>query len=209
MKRIVLLLYVCLSPVLVVAQMSFDDGTYVRFKTLNHRISAPNGAEGQHSGLYKLTGSEIIDLGILTAGDPTEELEIRCRLEGALLPMNSASEPMAGDFAIPYDVNETTLSANTIYWFYIPPSYDLTYSPSTEASNYSDNAYSDAKYFLVSGGNTSYQPIPLEQELADSNARFLNARATWVYDTAMYNLVGTGRRWMGELEPKWFRLNAS
>ncbi|MGB2289637.1 MAG: hypothetical protein ACPH4E_01315, partial [Schleiferiaceae bacterium] len=96
MKRFVLLLYVCLSPVLVLAQMSFAEGTYVRFKTLNHRISALNGAEDQHSGLYKLTGSEIIDLGILTAGDPTEELEIRCRLEGALLPMNSASEPMAG-----------------------------------------------------------------------------------------------------------------
>ena len=33
---------------------------------------------------------------------------------------------MAGDFSIPYDVNEATLSVNTIYWFYIPPSYDLT-----------------------------------------------------------------------------------
>ncbi|MEL0146150.1 MAG: hypothetical protein VW808_04420, partial [Schleiferiaceae bacterium] len=162
MKRIVLLLYVFLSPVLVLAQMSFAEGTYVRFKTLNHRISAPNSAEGQHSGLYKLSGSDIIDLGILSSGDPTGALEIRCRLEGTLLPMNSVSEPMAGDFSIPYDVNEATLSANTIYWFYIPPSYDLTFNPSTEASNYSDNAYSDAKYFLVSGGNTSYQPIPLE-----------------------------------------------
>ena len=26
-----------------------------------------------------------------------------------------------------------------------------------------------------------------------------DARATWVYDPAMYHLVGTGRRWMGEL----------
>ena len=134
MKRIVLLLYVFLSPVLVLAQMSFAEGTYVRFKTLNHRISAPNGAEDQHSGLYKLTGSEIIDLGILTAGDPTEELEIRCRLEGALLPMNSASEPMAGDFAIPYDVNETTLSAkHHILVLHSSPATILPTSPSTEA----------------------------------------------------------------------------
>ena len=44
--------------------MSFDEGTYVRFKTLNHRISPPKGSEDQYSGLYKLTGSEIIDLGI-------------------------------------------------------------------------------------------------------------------------------------------------
>ena len=198
-KRIILLLFVFLSPVFVSAQMSFDEGTYVRFKTLNHRISAPNGSEIQHSGLYNLTGSEIIDLGILSSGDPTEELEIRCRLDGILFPVNSASEPMGGDFSIPYDVNESILTANTIYWFYIPTSYDITYSPSTETSNYSDNAYSDAKYFLVSGGNTSFQSIPFEQESADSNARLLNARATWIYDTAMYNLVGTGRRWMGEL----------
>ncbi|HAP71115.1 MAG TPA: hypothetical protein DCQ41_01500, partial [Cryomorphaceae bacterium] len=179
--------------------MSFDEGTYVRFKTLNHRISAPKGSEDQHSGLYKLTGSEVIDLGILSSGNPTEALEIRCRLDGVLSPINSASEPMGGDFSIPYDVNESILTANTIYWFYIPTNYDITYSPSTETSNYSDNGYSDAKYFLVSGGNTSYQPIPLEQESADSNARLLNARAYWIYDTAMYNLVGTGRRWMGEL----------
>ena len=198
-KRIVLLTYVFFSPVLVSAQMSFDEGTYVRFKTLNHRISPPKGSEDQYSGLYKLTGSEIIDLGILSSGNPTESLEIRCRLDGVLSPINRASEPMGGDFSIPYYVNESILTANTIYWFYIPTSYDITYSPSTETSNYSDNGYSDAKYFLVSGGNTSYQPIPSEQESADSNARLLNARATWIYDTAMYNLVGTGRRWMGEL----------
>lgn len=188
-----------LSPVLVSAQMSFDEGTYVRFKTLNHRISPPKGLEDQYSGLYKLTGSEIIDLGILSSGNPTESLEIRCRLDGVLSPINRASEPMGSDFSIPYNVNESILTANTIYWFYIPTSYDITYSPSTETSNYSDNGYSDAKYFLVSGGNTSYQPIPSEQESADSNARLLNARATWIYDTAMYNLVSTGRRWMGEL----------
>ena len=125
-KRIVLLTYVFLSPVLVSAQMSFDEGTYVRFKTLNHRISPPKGLEDQYSGLYKLTGSEIIDLGILSSGNPTESLEIRCRLDGVLSPINRASEPIGGDFSIPYYVNESILTANTIYWFYIPTTYDIT-----------------------------------------------------------------------------------
>ena len=198
-KRIVLLIYVFFSPLLAVGQLSFDEGTYVRFKTLKHRISQPSHWGAQYSGLYMLTGREVMDLGILPESAPTSSLEIRCRLDGTLTPMNSANEPMGADFSIPYYTNNATLSDLTEYWFYIPPSFDLSYDPSTGASDYVGNPFSDEKYFLVSGGNTGYQPIPVEQVPADSASRSLNARATWVYDTAMYNLVGTGRRWMGEL----------
>ena len=199
MKRIVLLIYVFLSPLLVMGQMSFSEGTYVRFKTLKHRISEPDNAASRFSGVYKLTGREIMDLGILQQSAPTTGLDIRCRLDGTLAPLNAPNEPMGADFSIAYYVNNEYLTDLTEYWFYIPPSFDLSYDVSTKTSDYTGNPYSDEKYFLVSGGNTNYQPLPLEQVPADTASRQLNARATWVYDTALYNLVGTGRRWMGEL----------
>jgi hypothetical protein len=181
--------------------MSFDNGTYVRFKTLNHRISGPQMWGQESSGMYSLSGSEVLDLGILSNGANNSELEIRCRLNGTLAPLNATSELVGKDFSIPYYVfdSDTTLDEDTEFWFYIPPSYDITYDPLNGTSSYTSNPYSDQKYFLVSGGNDSYQPIPLEAVPEPATSRAMNARATWVYDTAMYNLVGTGRRWMGEL----------
>ncbi len=148
-----------------------------------------------------LSGSEIIDLGILGEGSRNESLEIRCRLDGTLSPKNTVSEPMGADFSIPYHIvdSDSIIDAATEFWFYIPPSYTMIYDPALGRSSYFANPYSDQKYFLVSGGNTTYQGIPLEAVAEQDSSRALNARATWVYDTAMYNLVGTGRRWMGEL----------
>ena len=201
MKKIIALFGIILYPVLVAGQMSFDAGTYVRFKTLNHRISAPKTWGEESSGLYMLSGSEILDLGILTVASSNQSLEIRCRLEGNLSPQNSASEPMNNDFSIPYHVfdSDSIIDDDTEFWFYIPPNYNMSYDPILGSSSYVPNPFSDRKYFLVSGGNTAYQGIPLEAVAKQDSSRALNAKATWVYDTAMYNLVGTGRKWMGEL----------
>ena len=111
--------------------MSFDNGTYVRFKTLNHRISGPQMWAQESSGMYSLSGSEVLDLGILSIGANTSELEIRCRLNGTLAPLNATSELVGKDFSIPYYVfdSDTTLDEDTEFWFYIPPSYDITYDP--------------------------------------------------------------------------------
>ena len=164
MKKIIAFIGVILLPVLVAGQMSFDAGTYVRFKTANHRITAPQNWEEESSGLYKLSGSEILDLGILTESSSNQSLEIRCRLEGNLSPQNSASEPMGNDFSIPYHIfdSDTIIDDATEFWFYIPPSYNYSYDPILGKSSYVSNPYSDRKYFLVSGGNTAYQSIPLE-----------------------------------------------
>jgi len=182
-------------------QMSFDSGTYVRFKTINHRISAPQNWREESSGLHMLSGSEILDLGILSEESSNKSLEIRCRLEGNLSPQNNASEPMGNDFSIPYHIidSDSIIDDATEFWFYIPPNYNISFDAISGRSSYVSNPFSDRKYFLVSGGNTAYQGIPTEAVLEQDSSRALNARATWVYDTAMYNLVGTGRKWMGEL----------
>ena len=201
MKKIKALFGIILFPVLVAGQMSFDAGTYVRFKTINNRISAPQYWGEESSGLYMLRGSEILDLGILTEESKNQSLEIRCRLEGNLPPQNSASEPMSNDFSIPYHIfdSDSIIDVNTEFWFYIPPNYSISYDPNSGRSSYVSNPFSDRKYFLVSGGNTAYQGIPLEAVAEQDSSRAMNANVTWVYDTAMYNLVGTGRKWMGEL----------
>ena len=181
--------------------MSFDQGTYVRFRTLIHGTAGVQEEGRAYSGIYRMLGSEIIDLGILPTGSSNASLDIRCRLDGTLSYLNDQNEPIGASFRIPYYVEDTDslLDEATAYWFYLPPSYNLNYDYLTHNSLYAPNAYSDAKYFLVSGGNTNYSPVPAENEGVKSNARPMNARATWVHDTTMYNLVGTGRRWVGEL----------
>jgi len=200
-KKIIALVGVLLFPILVAGQLSFDTGTYVRFKTLNHGISGPKNGGQASSGLYMLSGREVLDLGILSELSRNESLEIRCRLDGTLSPQNSANEPMGSDFSIPYYIvdSDSIVDDATEFWFYVPPSYTLNYDAASGASFYAANPFSDQKYFLVSGGNTSYQGVAAEVVPEQDSSRALNARATWVYDTAMYNLVGTGRRWMGEM----------
>ncbi|MDA9148253.1 hypothetical protein N9N81_02770, partial [Schleiferiaceae bacterium] len=68
MKKIIALTCIILYPLFGVGQMSFDNGTYVRFKTLNHRISGPQMWAQESSGMYSLSGSEVLDLGILSSG---------------------------------------------------------------------------------------------------------------------------------------------
>ncbi len=148
-----------------------------------------------------MSGREVLDLGILSELSRNESLEIRCRLDGTLSPQNSANEPIGGDFSIPYYIvdSDSIVDNATEFWFYVPPSYTLNYDAASGKSFYLANPFSDQKYFLVSGGNTAYQGVSPEIVPEQDSSRALNARASWVYDTAMYNLVGTGRRWMGEL----------
>ena len=181
--------------------MSFDEGTYVRFKTLKNRIAGPQKWSQESNGMYVLSGREVKDLGILSEGSRNESLEIRCRLDGSLSPLNSSAEPSGADFSIDYHIidSDSIIDNETEYWFYLPPSYGLTYDPSNGISSYAGNPYSEQRYFLVSGGNAGYQAPAVESVAEPDSSRVLNARSTWVYDTAMYNLVGTGRKWMGEL----------
>src|SRR5210317_1984700 len=108
---------------------------------------------------------------------------------------------MGSDFSIPYYIvdSDSIVDDATEFWFYVPPSYTLNYDAASRASFYAASPFNDQKYFLVSCGNTSYQGVAAEVVPEQDSSRAMNARATWVYDTAMYNLVGTGRRWMGEL----------
>ena len=127
MKKIIALVGVLLFPILVAGQLSFDTGTYVRFKTLNHGISGPKNGGQASSGLYMLSGRAVLDLGILSELSRNESLEIRCRLDGTLSPQNSANEPMGRDFSIPYYIvdSDSIVDDATEFWFYVPPSYTL------------------------------------------------------------------------------------
>ncbi|MEY2962774.1 MAG: hypothetical protein RL754_35 [Bacteroidota bacterium] len=199
-----LFLSLLLMTTVLRAQMAFEDGTYVRLSTGKVAVS-----QGQKNalkyGVYHLTGQQLMDWGVMEQGDPVTELAIRQCIEGPLDVVNGV-EKSGQDFNVRYAVfnNETAnpslLSASTVYAFYVAPLFGSHFDTALHRTVYEEHPYSAEEHLLVSGGNKHNDVLPIISAVDDTLAdRTLDAHQTWVYDSAMYNLVGTGRRWAGEL----------
>ncbi len=149
-----------------------------------------------------LSGDEIIDRGILSLGDRLDRLVIQARTESALSHLNDTSQ----FFTTPvhYYISDTDglLDAQSKVFFYMNGPYGIKWDTSNDRYEYTAHPYSNYEHFMVSAASTSQSFTMVERnaDLFGGSTRALGTSNQFYHrDTALYNLVGTGRRWFGEL----------
>lgn len=168
------------------AQMNWSEGEYALFSTVR-------------SGIHKIYGTTLIHQGVLSEGDQLDRLVILHRPEGELPHINGLSN--GGLQPIDYKVvdSDGMLDANSLVLFYLNAPFDMEFKDSTYS--YSEHSYSEREHFVISALPTSSNQQMVEQDRAlVSNARNINLVTQFhVVDSVYTNLVGTGRRWFGDL----------
>lgn len=188
-KKIILLLLCFTSYLQLCGQVNFELGEYVQYRT-----SKP--------GIHMLSGDEIIDRGILSVGDPLDRLVIQARTESVLSHLNDTSK----DFTTPihYYISDADglLDAQSRVYFYMNGPFGIQWDAANERYEYTAHPYSNYEHFMVSAASTSqsFTMTELSAGLSSGSTRTLGISNQFYHrDTALYNLVGTGRRWFGEL----------
>ena len=149
-----------------------------------------------------LSGDEIIDRGILSLGDRLDRLVIQARTESALSHLNDTSQFFTTP--IHYYISDTDglLDAQSKVFFYMNGPYGIKWDTSNDRYEYTAHPYSNYEHFMVSAASTSQSFTMVERnaDLFGGSTRALGTSNQFYHrDTALYNLVGTGRRWFGEL----------
>ena len=188
-KRTLLLFLILISTSTLLSQVRWEEKSYVEFAT-------------SRSGIHVLTGAEIQQHGILQYGDRIDRLVVQQRTESVLSHVNDTG----ATFIEPSDyfINDADgiLDANSKVFFYVDRYYSVAYNSSLDRYVYLPHPYSNREHFLVSAtaASGSFEMLERQADLPGVATRDLReSRQFWVRDTAMYNLVGTGRQWFGEL----------
>lgn len=171
------------------AQMSFEQGEYAQFST-----SKP--------GIHVLTGSEIIDLGILGSGDALDRLIIQARMESVLSHTNDTSILFNQPIHYLVDDSDGILDPQSKVYFYLNGPYNVAWDESNDRYEYTAHPYSNYEHFIISA-TTALNQFAMDERSSDvmgsPNRTITTSNQFYRRDTALYNLVGTGRRWFGEL----------
>ena len=188
-KKNILVLISFFCAFQLVGQVRFEQGEYVQFRTAK-------------PGIHLLSGDEIIDRGILAAGDALDRLVIEARTESVLSHLNDTSR--AFNAPINYYILDADglLDAQSKVYFYMNGPFGIQWDAANERYEYTAHPYSNFEHFLVSAASTSqsYTMDERGSDLIGASTRVLNSSNQFYHrDTALYNLVGTGRRWFGEL----------
>ena len=182
MKKLLLLVLITLCyPVF--AQLSWENGEYSRYKTAS-------------SGVHVLTGSELAVQGILPNGGDLSRLIILSNLTGVLPHQNSMDAELTPIPVLILD-SDGLLDASSRVLFFIDFPFSTTWQDSSYS--YGEHAYSEWEYFLVSTSATGSPSMTQTQTTGVPTRTLSSSIQNWVRDSAMVNLVGTGRRWFGEL----------
>lgn len=187
-KNIFIILGVLLSLQLK-AQMSFEQGEYAQFRTTK-------------PGIHILKGAELIDYGILGSGDALDRLVIEARMESVLSHFNDTSRFFNQPIDYLIDDSDGLLDAESKVYFYLNGPYGIEWDESNDRYEYTAHPYSNYEHFIVSAtaDENEYEMDERSSVLTgNSNRTITTSNQFYHRDTALYNLVGTGRRWFGEL----------
>ena len=188
-KKIILLLLCFTSYLQLCGQVNFELGEYVQYRT-----SKP--------GIHMLSGDEIIDRGILSVGDPLDRLVIQARTESVLSHLNDTSKFFTTPIHYYISDADGLLDAQSRVYFYMNGPFGIQWDLANERYEYTAHPYSNYEHFMVSAASTSQSLTMIERSagLSSGSTRTLGISNQFYHrDTALYNLVGTGRRWFGEL----------
>lgn len=169
--------------------MSFEQGEYAQFRT-----SKP--------GIHVLEGSQLIDVGILAAGDDLNRLVIEARMEAVLSHANDTARFFNQPIHYLIADADGKLDPQSKVYVYLNGPYGIEWDESNNRYEYTAHPYSNYEHFLVSA-SAANQTFEMDERSSDlmgsSNRTITTSNQFYRRDTALYNLVGTGRRWFGEL----------
>ncbi|HCP40813.1 MAG TPA: hypothetical protein DIT65_03380, partial [Cryomorphaceae bacterium] len=182
-----LISFLCASQ--LVGQVNFEQGEYVQFKTAK-------------PGIHMLSGDELIDRGILSIGDALDRLIIEARTESVLSHLNDTSRSFNDPIHYYISDGDGLLDEQSKVYFYMNGPFGIQWDAANQRYEYTAHPYSNYEHFIVGAASTS-QPYEMDErsaELIGGSTRTLRTSNQFYHrDTAIYNLVGTGRRWFGEL----------
>ena len=184
MKKL-LLFILGLATNLVGAQILFDGNSYALFST-------------GRSGIHKIDGQTLIDRGVLSEGDPLNELVVLYRPQGELSHTNGVSNQALAPSYIKVIDSDGKLDAQSMVLFYVSAPYTTLLSDSLY--DYAEHAYSEREYVLVGRKSGAELGMKITDQNGTSPSRTIGQfRQFHIVDTAQTNLMATGRRWFGDL----------
>ena len=189
MKKNIFIILGLLLGLQLKAQLSFELGEYAQFRT-------------PKPGIHVLAGSDLIDLGILGSGDDLNRLVIGARMESVLSHLNDTSRFFNQAIHYLIDDNDGLLDPQSKVYFYLNGPYGVEWDESNNRYQYTAHPYSNYEHFIVSAtaAPEQYEMDERASNLIGSSNRTITTSNQYYHrDTALYNLVGTGRRWFGEL----------
>jgi hypothetical protein len=186
-NRLSLLFLLC--GIHLFGQMSFDQGQYAQFKTAKQ-------------GIHVLDGNDLVEAGILANGDRLDRIILLQRTESVLSHINDTAQNFITITPYFIDDSDSILDPSSKVYFYSNAAYGVNWNNNDGKYQYTAHPYSNFEHFLVSATdqpNTNGMITVSGNQSGQASRTISTSRQFWHRDTAMYNLVGTGRRWFGEL----------
>ncbi len=186
-NRLSLLFLLC--GIHLFGQMSFDQGQYAQFKTAKQ-------------GIHVLDGNDLVEAGILANGDRLDRIILLQRTESVLSHINDTAQNFITITPYFIDDSDSILDPSSKVYFYSNAAYGVNWNNNDGKYKYTAHPYSNFEHFLVSATeqpNTNSMITVSGNQPGQASRTISTSLQFWHRDTAMYNLVGTGRRWFGEL----------
>ncbi len=149
------------------------------------------------SGLYRISRTQLKDLGLDPAGFDARNLQLWGN-GGGMLPQPNAARRADDLVENAIAVDEANGAFNSLI-FYAQGPHTWRYDGNTRRFRHEQNIYSDSSYYFLTVGSVPGRRVALAPDAGPATAPPLTAydeRA--YYELDRVNLLGSGREWYGE-----------
>ena len=191
--------------ILVQSDPSIGNGTTLAKKTFASSSVLASGdwikIGVNQTGIYALTKSYFKSIGVNT--DVIDPRTIKIYGFGAgVLPQKNSSfryDDLPENAIFVVGEGDGIFNENDQVLFYGKAQQDVwNYNTSENRYTHSTNIYSDVTYYFITYGGTAGKRIQQASSVGTPNTQVTEYDQLFVHENEKYNLIKSGRRWMGE-----------
>ncbi|HOW31033.1 MAG TPA: type IX secretion system sortase PorU, partial [Bacteroidales bacterium] len=154
------------------------------------------------SGICKLTYNDLVTIGINPSGLDPRNLRIYANGGGMLPESNKAFryDDLTENAIFVHGEDDGKFDDNDYILFYVSPQTKWKLNSSNQTWEHITNIYSDTTFVFITPGTSPGRRIQtINNSTADATVIVNNFEDYSLHETEQVNLIGSGRRWFGEI----------